>query len=67
MADPTAATAIQRQDSRRWWDESGEGILIGMVSFFGVFVKEFGKGFESVLKAVVKAGVSKLLYLSNWF
>ena len=45
-----------------------KGILIGIsMSFFGVFVREFGKGFESVLKAVVKAGVSKLLYLSNWF
>ena len=43
-----------------------KGIFIGM-SFSGVFVREFGKGFESVLKAVVKAGVSKLLYLSNWF
>jgi hypothetical protein len=43
-----------------------KGIFIGMC-FSGLFVREFGKGFESVLKAVVKAGVSKLIYLSNWF
>tara|TARA_Y100000385_G_C12503156_1_gene388050 strand:+ start:226 stop:366 length:141 start_codon:yes stop_codon:yes gene_type:complete len=44
-----------------------KAIFIGMC-FSGLFVREFGgEGFESVLKSVVKAGVSKLIYLSNWF